>query len=525
MNTAEMVLDSMSRSIRRNMNKLIGKVSLVKPIIDRLQVNEIFEEILQDSPKREKVSNGLASEIMVMNRLAAPMPMYDVEEWVDEETCVGEVYDVAPGGMNDDRIANLFDDLHRKIPEIWNRLVSRAIAEYDIPFEVVYNDITSVYFEGTYTESDLVKLGYSRDQKPDKKQINIGINSNSVGIPLAYSILSGEKADKSTVIGNMEKVISTLKETPKASARPMVVGDRAMLDNKIIVAYHKRGDIDYLGTLKLTNAMKEAIAAIPDEKYKLIDTKRFHGLYEGYEMEFPFEHEGESVISKVLVVKSEQKFRTDQNQRRRIMEKFIQELDELKSKLNGKRYKKVESVEERIDKLQDEYSGSKYIKVTVFTNANGKVEIKYEADHEKIGKDSLLDGKYMIATNRREMTPEEMLRDYKVRDISEKNFSIIKGVLQVRPIFLQKDERIEALIFFSIIGLLVYCILKMLLIENEVDMSINNVLYEFKSLGVISMEFPDQSVMRAVSSMNWTQKDILDRLGFPYPSQYVNFAK
>jgi hypothetical protein len=76
------------------MNKLIGKVSLVKPIIDKLQVNEIFDEILQGSPKREKVSNGLASEIMVMNRLAAPMPMYDVEGWVDEETCIGEVYDV-----------------------------------------------------------------------------------------------------------------------------------------------------------------------------------------------------------------------------------------------------------------------------------------------------------------------------------------------------------------------------------------------------------------------------------------------
>lgn len=525
MNIAEKVFDNMSRSIKRNMNKLIGKVSLVKPIIDRLQINEIFEEALQDSPKREKVSNGLASEIMVMSRLVAPMPMYNVEEWVDEETCVGEVYNVAPGSMNDDRIGNLFDDLHPKIPEVWNRLVSRAIAEYDIPFEVVYNDITSVYFEGAYTESDLVKFGYSRDQKPDKKQINIGINSNSIGIPLAYSILSGEKADKSTVIGNMEKVISTIKATPKSSLRPMVVGDRAMLDNKIIVAYHKREDIDYLGTLKLTNAMKEVIVAIPDDKYKLIDTKRFHGLYEGYETEFTSEYEGESAVSKVLVVKSEQKLRMNQNQRRRVMEKFIQQLEELKGKLNGKRYKKAEAVRERIDKLRCEYRGSKYVKVTVFEDARGKIEIEYELDYEKIGKDSRMDGKYMIATNRLEMAPEDMLRDYKVRDISEKNFSILKGVLQVRPIFLQKDERIEALVFFSIIALLVYCILKMLLIENEVDMSINNVLYEFKSLGVMSMEFPDKSVMMAVSGLNWTQKEILDKLGFPEPSEYVNYVQ
>ncbi len=42
----------------------------------------------------------------------------------------------------------------------------------------------------------------------------MGINSNSIGIPLAYSLLSGERADKSTVIGNMEKVMSTMKATP-----------------------------------------------------------------------------------------------------------------------------------------------------------------------------------------------------------------------------------------------------------------------------------------------------------------------
>ncbi len=297
---------------------------------------------------------------MILNRLVAPMPMYDVEKWVDNETCVGEIERVTPGSMNDDRIADLFDDMHPKASEVWNRLISRTIAEYDVPFEVVYNDITSTYSEGAYDESELIKFGYSRDQKPDKKQINIGINSNSVGIPLAYSVLSGEKADKSTVIGNMEKVINIIKKTPKPATRPMVVGDRAMIDNKIAVAYKKRGDIDYLGTLKLTNEMKAAIAVIPDRAYKLIDTKRFHGLYEGHEMEWEFSYKGDSARSKVLVLKSEQKLRTDQNQRKRAITKFTDSLEDLKEKLNGKKYKKVESVQDRIDKLKDEYNGSKY---------------------------------------------------------------------------------------------------------------------------------------------------------------------
>lgn len=524
MNATEMVFECTTRKIKRKMNKLIGKVSLVKPIIDRLKINEIFEEAMQECPNREKVSNGLASEVMVLNRLTAPMPMYDVERWVDTETCVGEIYGVMSGSMNDDRIANLFDDLYSKISQIWVLIMSNAVTEYDIPFEALYNDLTSSYFEGAYEESDLIKLGYSRDQKPDKKQINIGINSNSVGIPLAYSILSGEKADKSTVIGNMEKVISTLKKTPKPSTRPMIVGDRAMLDNKIAIAYKKRGDIDYLGTLKLTNAMKEAIVAIPDSAYKLIDTKRFHGLYEGYETEWTFEHNGDSATAKALIVKSEQKFRTDQNQRKRGITKFTDALEELKEKLNGKRYKKVEPVEDRIDNLRDEYSGSKYVDTEVFMNSKNEVEIKYTISRERISKDSILDGKYMMATNRMEMAAEDMLRDYKTRDISEKNFSILKGTLLVRPIFLQKDERIEVLVFFSMVALLVYSILKLLLIENEIKMSVNNVLYEFKPLGVFGIDFDDGSMYRFVSDLSELQQDILDKLGFPYPSEYIEFS-
>ncbi len=524
MNTAEMVLEGMTRKIRRNMHKLLGNVSLVKPILDKLKINSIFEEVMKASSHREKVSNGLVSEVMILNRLVSPMPLYDVEEWVDNETCVGDIYNVVNGSMNDDRIADFLDDIHPLIPNIWNRIISNATVEYNIPVGMVYNDITSMYFEGVYDESTLIKRGYSRDQKPDKKQINIGINSNSVGIPLAYSILSGNTADKATVIGNMEKVINTIKQTPRPTTRPMIVGDRAMLDNKIAIAYHNRGDIDYLGTLKLTNAMRETIAKIPDAEYKLIDTKRLNGLYEGYEMDWTFSYNGKEVTDKALIVKSEQKYRTDQNQRRRVIEKYTNALEDLKGKLNKGKYKKVESVQDRVDSLREEYTGSDYVEVTIDMNSKKQVELAYKMNEQQLAKDSVLDGKYMMATNRKDMTPEEMLGDYKTRDISEKNFSILKGPLHIRPIFLHKEERIEALVFLSIVALMIYSILKLLIIENEIDLSINRAFHHFKTLGVTLLEFVDDSNVRIVGDLNWTQKEILDKLVFPYPAEYVNFA-
>lgn len=50
---------------------------------------------------------------------------------------------------------------------------------------------------------------------------------------------------------------------------PLIVGDRAMLNDKIVVAYHKRNDMDFLGTVQLTNTMKKMIVSIENSEYNL----------------------------------------------------------------------------------------------------------------------------------------------------------------------------------------------------------------------------------------------------------------
>jgi hexokinase len=56
--------------------------------------------------------------------------------------------------MNDDRIADILDDINPHINQIWSQIISNAVSEYKIPFEIIFNDITSTYFEGIYTASD-----------------------------------------------------------------------------------------------------------------------------------------------------------------------------------------------------------------------------------------------------------------------------------------------------------------------------------------------------------------------------------
>jgi hypothetical protein len=81
--------------------------------------------------------------------------------------------------MHDTRIGRTLDDLHPHLAPIWQDIVVQAIMEYEIDLRSLHYDITSIYFEGEYTESKKISYGYSRDHRPDAKQVNPGVNVTS----------------------------------------------------------------------------------------------------------------------------------------------------------------------------------------------------------------------------------------------------------------------------------------------------------------------------------------------------------
>jgi transposase len=534
MDMADMFCASFNGNLMSKMDKILGKAVLIKPVIDKLKIVSIIEKETMDvivNPKtgekeepinHKKVSNGVAGAILILNRLISPKPMYEIGKWVDEFTCIGDIYGIPQNCMNDDRIADILDAINPHINQIWNQIVSEAIAEYNIPFQIIFNDITSTYFEGIYSESDLIELGYSRDQKPDKKQINIDINSNSKGTPLSYKILNGKTADKATVINNMEDIINTLKQTSLTNFRPLVVGDRAMLNDKIAIAYHLRDDIDFLGTVQLTNAMKKMIVSIEDDEYKMINAIKGNGLYKGCMRKWTFSYDGKSFVDNILIVHSERKLLDDGKRRANQIKTFIDVLEDLKGKLNKTIYKKLPQVEKRLESLGKSNHGSKYIKTIVSQNESGDILLEYSIDENKINEDKLLDGKYIIATNRDNLSAEQMVEIYKNRDISEKDFELVKDTLELRPIFLHKDKRIESLILLIMCSLLIYSVLKLELIDAEIETSVTKTLNKFDNVVVSYYKFIDGSVATIVGDFSKEQSQIFGKVKMPFPDSYVN---
>jgi len=165
----------------------------------------------------------------------------------DPHRALPEVFQVVPDPFNDDRLARTLDTLTPHLEAIWQELIVQAIIPFDLDLSKRCYDITSIAFTGDYEEAELVRYGYSRDHRPDLKQVELALNVTVAGgIPIDYRVLAGNVADRTTPVDNLTRLGGLLARLPQVNpsrppVTPLFISDRAMLTPESIVAYDRHG--------------------------------------------------------------------------------------------------------------------------------------------------------------------------------------------------------------------------------------------------------------------------------------------
>ena len=187
--------------------KSLDDIVIIKAMLSRFGLASIIAKHIVTERDRGRPSHGELVEVLVINRLSSPKPLYNVECWAHEH-CVADLYGYPAKKFNDDRIRRTLDKLWEYEETILDECALKIATEFGVPFDELLYALTSIYFEGNYaSEEELVRLGYSRDQKPDKKQVNLGLTvTRSGNIPILGKVLSGNTGDPSTVKANIESL-------------------------------------------------------------------------------------------------------------------------------------------------------------------------------------------------------------------------------------------------------------------------------------------------------------------------------
>ena len=107
----------------------------------------------------------------------------------------------------------------------------------------------------------------------------------------------------------------------------------------------------------------------------------------------------------------------------------------------------------------------------------------------------------------------------------EKRFRTVKGPLLVHPLFVHSDERIEGMVFISLLALLVRALLEQRCRQRGITESIDRLLRKFESLQAIDIRWKDGSCQRQATQMSDFQAHVLHRLGWRMPHAYAHLTQ
>ena len=242
--------------------------------------------------------------------------------------------------------------------------------------------------------------------------------------------------------------------------------------------------------------------------------------YQGVWRSFTFEHAGERVTDRVLVVWSAGKQRLDQEKRKTYLKRLLNGLAAVQKKLNTRRYKKRTYVEERIATLQRGNSMQRLVDVDL-QGEDETLRLHFALNPERLVEAQALDGRYALATNGAHLSAEQTLTLFKGQDGVEKCFRSVKGPLVVHPLFVRTDHRIEGLVFMTLLALLVRAILVRCCRQHDLTLTADQALHRFANLQAVDVIWADGSVQRRAAEMSEFQALVLGTLGWPLPETYA----
>jgi transposase len=468
--------------------KQVDVFPLVKHYMDELDLFNLFKKFVPAA------SGSLADHaeslcILTANIICDNKPLYKVQEWLSKYSD-GLVSEPTEASLfNDDRLARslsaLFDsDRHSLMTEV----SGNAIAVHKLLTDEIHNDSTTVTFIGKYDTPDpgAVKLkhGHNKDFRPDCKQVVFGLNITADGhVPLSYKLFDGNTPDDVTHIPNWNALRTLLEKEDF-----IYVADCKLCSHKNLVHISENGGYFITIVPKDRTEVKRFIKYLKENDVIWKDAYSIESSRKKSEMNIYKTYEPERTKEgfRIIFVHSSAKQKDDEGRRRKKIEKAVAKLEKLSPKLNAYHLKTRKEIKTSVDSI---CKGVKeFINVKITTERKQvKVQIspgrpsltksvyknkwefthslQWELNEQALAKASKTDGIFPLVTNTA-LEAREVLRKYKSQPFLEKRMYTKKTVLEVAPVFLKKEKRIEAMLLLYFVALMIVS-----LIERKIRMN------------------------------------------------------
>jgi len=496
--------------VRLERPRAFGAVWLGWTLWQALRLDGVCAELLPAG--RAAVPWSVMAEILVLARLCEPSSeLHIAEDWY-RGTALEDLLEVPSEQVNDDRLYRALDRLLPHKEALERHLKERLGTLFALDYDLLLYDVTSTYFEGLAAANPQAQRGYSRDRRPDCKQVNIALVVTRGGVPLGYEIFAGNRTDVTTV----QEIVETM-ERRYGKAQRIWVMDRGMASRKTIGWLQATGRQYLIGTPRAElRKWSAAIAAQQD----------WHQVRDGVEVKLCPGTAGEETF---LLCRSAERREKEQAMHERFVARIEAALGRLGRRLEHSRQPLDRgTLERQIGRLLGRN-----------TRAAGRYQIALLDDPERPAGLRLrwavrdqwdeharqTEGCYILRTNVHDWTPESMWKTYIQLSEVEAAFRIHKSELTIRPIWHQKEERVQAHILVCFLAYVLWKTLEQWQARAGLGNSPRTILDELariQSTDVVlplATEPPRDLRLRCVVRPGKAQAVLLDRLGLRLPER------
>lgn len=447
---------------------------------DALALGETLERLLATSHFLAPIKT------MVFNRLIDPHSELATSQWVKGQYIEGVPEEVPLHHYY--RALNQLVEIQAPLEDsIYNTLNTL----FTLDFSLVFYDLTSTYFEGEGPA--LAKKGHSRDHRPDRPQIEIGLLVNREGIPLSHMVFDGNLKDSTTLPQIVDRIRGTFR-----IRRCIFVGDRGMVTSKNLKELSLAG-YEYIVSIKLRRSREaEGLLTLLPQRDEFTTLKDNLLVYE-----LPLSG-GERYIACYNPIRA-QETREHREERLTRCEEFLAQF--LLPSKQGKTKDPVK-VRLRIDRFLRQRKMASFFHYGFDSNGT----LHYHRREEEIDKEATLDGLFIVKTNSKELSPEALALGYKTLWEVEHAFREVKDFIKIRPIYHHNGERVRGHIFICFLAYLLEKLLEKKLEDHGRFMSARKALQELSSIKVVVSELAGQEIKK-VTSIVKEQEQILKALG------------
>ena len=493
------------RGVRVERVRQFGRVYLGLALWRRLGLHELLGRFVPAG--REEIGWDLIACVLTLGRFCAQQSELALAERWYEDTALEDLLGIPVEKINDARLYRGLDVLLEQKDTVCAHLLERYRDWFGVRFEFLLYDVTSTYFEGLADKNRLAARGYSRDGRPDCKQVCIGLVVTPEGLPVAYEVFAGNRTDVTT----LEDIVRSMEDKYGQPQRVWVL-DRGLSSEANLAWLRGRGATYLVGTPKSRLRRHEAA---------LLDPSGWQRVHEGLEVKLVEEPD---TAERFVLCRSTERAAKEAAMLERQLERLRRKLAQINARLRTHPRRASGAVERRVGRWLGRYPAAAGV-LSVDLELDEQGRVGGLAVHERADRlpwKRLAQGAYLLRTNHTEADPVALWRWYIQLTQAEAAFRTAKSDLHLRPVFHQKTDRVEAHILICFLALALWRTLEQWMHGRGLGDCARQLLHELDELRSMDVVLPTYEAgemhLRVVARPEKPLAQLLAQLGLSVPN-------